>query len=101
MSVFKRLFLYTPFVLIVGVALGVALALLAAYRVYAGGQASEAYSIYTAVEACFALAAFLERIRYVQAKRPPIMPQQPARMVKHGYRLPVPDTAPAPRQIPP
>jgi tetratricopeptide (TPR) repeat protein len=99
MSFFKRLFLYTPFMLIVGIALGVALVALAAYRAYVGGQASEAYSIYTAAGACFALAAFLERIRYVQAKRPPIMPQQLARMVKRGYRLPVPDTAPAPRQV--
>jgi tetratricopeptide (TPR) repeat protein len=101
MSFFKRLFLYTPLVLIVGVSLGAALVLLAVYRTYSGGQASEAYSLYTAAGACFAFAAFLERARYVQARRPPIMPQQLARMVKRGYRLPVPDTASIPRQVTP
>jgi tetratricopeptide (TPR) repeat protein len=101
MSFFKRLFVYTPLVLIVGVSLGAALVLLAVYRIYSGGQASEAYSLYAAAGACFAFAAFLERARYVQARRPPIMPQQLARMVKRGYRLPVPDTAPTPRQVTP
>ena len=67
--------------LIVGVTLGTTLVLLAVYRIYSGGQASEAYSLYTAAGACFAFAAFLERARYVQARRPPIMPQQLARMV--------------------
>jgi tetratricopeptide (TPR) repeat protein len=43
----------------------------------------------------------IERARYLQAKRHPIMPQQLARMVKRGYRLPVPDTAPTPRQVTP